>query len=179
MKQFGGRVTRRLKDLYAKSPNWRDGAFQNLTRTTTMIDLQTIPKLLYKQLCEKAGRYPNQNLPVQSLDSSALLSADGRTGFIWYGHSAVLMRLQNKTLLIDPMFGPDSSPTAPFRTGRFSSGTLQTIDQLPPVDLVLITHDHYDHLTMRVSKSWRPRPVGILLHSVSAVTLFGGVYQRT
>jgi L-ascorbate metabolism protein UlaG (beta-lactamase superfamily) len=110
------------------------------------ITLQSIPRLLYKQFWETQGRYPAQSLPVESLNSTAFPTDNGKAKFIWYGHSAVLMRMKNKTLLIDPMLGPDSSPTAPFRTKRFSSRTLEVIDQIPPVDLMLITHDHYDHL---------------------------------
>jgi L-ascorbate metabolism protein UlaG (beta-lactamase superfamily) len=66
--------------------------------------------------------------------------------YIWYGHSVLLMRINNKTILIDPMFGPDASPIAPFATKRFSSNTLKIIDELPPIDAIFLSHDHYDHI---------------------------------
>lgn len=56
------------------------------------------------------------------------------------------MQMLGKTLLIDPMLGPDTSPIAPFATKRFSDNTLELIDDFPPIDLILLTHDHYDHL---------------------------------
>ena len=65
---------------------------------------------------------------------------------IWYGHSAMLMRLNDKNILIDPMFGSDAAPIAPFKVKRFSENTLNLIDEFPVIDLVLISHDHYDHL---------------------------------
>lgn len=51
-----------------------------------------------------------------------------------------------QTILIDPMFGPDAAPIAPFKVKRFSDATLAIIDSFPEIDLVLISHDHYDHL---------------------------------
>ena len=54
--------------------------------------------------------------------------------------------MNGSTMLIDPMFGPDTTPIAPFATRRFSDNTLSIIDDLPEIDVVLITHDHYDHL---------------------------------
>jgi L-ascorbate metabolism protein UlaG (beta-lactamase superfamily) len=51
-------------------------------------------------------------------------------------------------MLIDPMLGPDAAPIAPVANKRFSQNTLDIIDQLPEIDLLLLTHDHYDHLDM-------------------------------
>jgi L-ascorbate metabolism protein UlaG (beta-lactamase superfamily) len=56
------------------------------------------------------------------------------------------MRLDNKTILIDPMFGSNAAPIAPFSVQRFSQNTLELNDEFPEIDLVLISHDHYDHL---------------------------------
>jgi L-ascorbate metabolism protein UlaG (beta-lactamase superfamily) len=58
------------------------------------------------------------------------------------------MRMAGKTLLIDPMFGPNAAPIAPFPVSRFSDNTLDLIDDLPEIDLLLLTHDHYDHLDL-------------------------------
>ncbi|MEL6926539.1 MAG: MBL fold metallo-hydrolase, partial [Bacteroidota bacterium] len=69
-----------------------------------------------------------------------------KSKIIWYGHSVVLLRMEDKTILIDPMLGPDTTPIAPIQTKRFSENTLDLIDQFPDIDLMLITHDHYDHL---------------------------------
>ena len=58
------------------------------------------------------------------------------------------MRLQGQTILIDPMLGPNASPIAPFKTKRFSENTLDLIDDFPEIDLMLLSHDHYDHLDL-------------------------------
>ncbi|HEX5169173.1 MAG TPA: MBL fold metallo-hydrolase [Cyclobacteriaceae bacterium] len=154
--QFGGRISAKLIERYSQSPHWHDGKFQNLQATTTAFSLQKLPGLLYRQICKGEGRYPVKPLPVMGFDKKKFLEPSDEIKIIWYGHSAVLMRINNTTLLIDPMLGPDAAPTAPFKIRRFSPHTLDIIDDLPPIDLVLLTHDHYDHLdlaSMRKLKS--------------------------
>ena len=56
------------------------------------------------------------------------------------------MRMNEQTLLIDPMLGGNTTPIAPIANKRFSENTLQLIDGFPEIDLLLLTHDHYDHL---------------------------------
>lgn len=145
-KQFGGRFTKKHAAAYAASPQWDGKRFLNLEETTMEINFRTMPGLLRKQFCEREGREPKQRLPILSFDKDAFLKQSEKAKFVWFGHSAILLRLNELTLLIDPMLGPDASPIAPFATKRFSEHTLEIIDQLPEIDLMLLTHDHYDHL---------------------------------
>jgi L-ascorbate metabolism protein UlaG (beta-lactamase superfamily) len=148
MKQFGGKLTQLNLNRYASSPNWKDGKFQNLEETTMAISIQSIPKLLYQQFYDNKGRIPGRDISVLPFDKDSFLQPSDKAKIIWFGHSVLLMRINNKTLLIDPMFGPDAAPSAPFSVKRFSANTLSIIDALPPIDLMLITHDHYDHLDL-------------------------------
>ena len=145
-KQFGGSVTKQLKIQYEQSANWRNGCFQNLEHTTLSVNLFDFPRVIYKQLSNKRVRQPQSPLPILPFDKKAFLAPSRKSKFIWYGHSAVLMRMEGKTLLIDPMLGPDTAPIAPIPTKRFSENTLDFIDDFPEIDLLLLTHDHYDHL---------------------------------
>ncbi len=145
-KQFGGKLSKALILEYSLSPNWRDGSFQNLETTDAVPGFLKIPQIIYKQLTNSKKKEPEAPLPVIPFSADAFLAADGKTKFIWYGHSVVLLRMNGQTLLIDPMLGPDCTPIAPFPTKRFSENTLQIIDDLPEIDLLLLTHDHYDHL---------------------------------
>ncbi len=144
--QFGGKVTKDLVKEYQKSENWKDGKFQNLEQTDLDISLWKIPGVIYKQLSSNKEKEPASPLPVLPFDKSAFLAPHPKTKFIWYGHSVVLMRMNAKTILIDPMLGPNTTPIAPIATKRFSENTLSLIDEFPEIDLVLLTHDHYDHL---------------------------------
>jgi len=144
--QFGGSPNKEWIDLYKKSENWKNGSFQNLEHTSLAGNLLDFPRIIYKQLTSLAGSEPKQNLPVLAFDKELFLAPTEKSKFIWYGHSVVLMRMANKTILIDPMLGPDTTPIAPIPTKRFSSNTLDFIDDFPEIDLLLMTHDHYDHL---------------------------------
>ncbi len=145
-KQFGGRLTDRWKSEYERSPHWKNGKFQNLISTQSGVKFHQIPGIIYRQFKNNNISTPARNLPVSPLDADAFMKDDTEFKYVWYGHSVLLMRLAGKTILIDPMFGGDCSPIGPKRTKRFSENTLDQIDTLPEIDLVLITHDHYDHL---------------------------------
>jgi len=156
-KHFGGKLTKERIAQYEKSPNWKKGAFRNLERTAIDIGVKDIPKMIYKQFFQREGREPKESLPILTLNKEAFLAPSDRAKFIWYGHSVVLMRLNGKTILIDPMLGPDASPIAPMSVKRFSKDTLDLIDDFPEIDLMLMTHDHYDHVDLASFERLKPK----------------------
>lgn len=143
--QFGGSITPELEQQYKRSKAWYKGRFRNILRTEVSFSASEAPSMIKEFFKDKHLREPNKPLPIVPFDKEAFLSSD-KPAFVWYGHSVLLLRIAGKTILIDPMLGPNASPIAPFATKRFSKGSLDIIDQLPPIDLVLMTHDHYDHL---------------------------------
>ncbi len=156
-KQFGGKVTKALIAQYEKSPNWRDGSFQNMEETSLTTSLLKMPGIIYKQLTNKTDRAPKRSLPIVPFDKTAFLAPAEKARMIWYGHSVVLMRMNNQTILIDPMLGPDTTPIAPISTKRFSENTLSLIDEFPEIDLLILTHDHYDHLDYASMQKLKPK----------------------
>jgi N-acyl-phosphatidylethanolamine-hydrolysing phospholipase D len=68
-----------------------------------------------------------------------------KTKVIWIGHSTVLINFENKIILIDPIFSERASPISFIGKKRFRPVPI-LINQIPRVDVVLITHNHYDHL---------------------------------
>ncbi len=145
-KQFGGKITKHWQEQYQLSPNWENGAFQNFVFTETALNWRKIPGVLCRQIKGHKNGNPNAPLKIQPFDAEAFLQHSNNAKYIWYGHSVVLIRLNGQTMLIDPMLGDDASPIAPMKTKRFSENTLSIIDDLPEIDLMLLTHDHYDHL---------------------------------
>ncbi|MBT3350057.1 MAG: MBL fold metallo-hydrolase [Rhodospirillaceae bacterium] len=69
-------------------------------------------------------------------------------GVTWLGHSTFLVRQGGLTILTDPFLTKYASPYPPFGPKRHSGPALR-IDQLPPIDILLISHNHYDHLDER------------------------------
>lgn len=153
--QFGGKISNADREKYSKSKHWVKDRFQNLTETSLSFSPTMIPRIIYKQLAGRKGRLPQENLAIQATDFEQFLQKD--TAFIWYGHSVLLLRMKGKNILIDPMFGPNAAPIAPGGPARFSQNTLEIIDTLPEIDLVIFSHDHYDHLDLDSYLRLRPK----------------------
>lgn len=142
---FGGKATQNLVKEYEQSPHWKNGSFQNLETTDMSLSFGDVIKILSKQFQSRKSRRPAQALPVLPFDKAAFLADSPNTKFIWYGHAALLLYMNAKTILIDPMLGPSAAPF--FNANkRFSDDTLSFIDDFPSIDLLLLSHDHYDHL---------------------------------
>lgn len=145
-KQFGAKPTKSDLENYSKSKQWDGEKFLNIENTSMNISIRTMPKLLYRQFCHTKDRTPKVPLKIIPFDKEAFEKPSQSTQFIWYGHSVLLLRMNSLTILIDPMFGSNAAPISPFPIKRFSENTLDIIDELPTIDLVLLSHDHYDHL---------------------------------
>lgn len=146
--EFGAKVSPKDLKNFEKSAQWNGKIFENYSKTSIAIGLKDIPSLLYKQFFDKAGREPSSPIPIKAFDKKTFLANTDEPKAVWFGHSVILLRINGLTILCDPMFGPDTAPIAPFPSKRYSENTLNIIDDLPPIDLVLLTHDHYDHLDL-------------------------------
>ncbi|MEZ4327807.1 MAG: MBL fold metallo-hydrolase [Polyangiales bacterium] len=90
-------------------------------------------------------RRPDQALPVESPRDVWTRPVDSGLRMTWLGHSTVLIELDGLRVLTDPVFGERVSPVSFSGPKRFHR-TPVTLAQLPPLDAVLLSHDHYDHL---------------------------------
>ncbi|MCA0931878.1 MBL fold metallo-hydrolase [Lutimonas saemankumensis] len=167
--QFGGKVSKNEKKLLKASKNWKKGKFLNLEKTTMELKLSGIPGLIRESNKTKKTQNPKSNLQILAFNNENF-QKDGEPKFIWYGHSVLLLQINDRNLLIDPMFGPDASPVGPIRTKRFSESSLDLIDRLPELDAILLTHDHYDHLDFESIRKLKQKvdlflvPLGVSRH---------------
>ena len=107
----------------------------------------TVP-FLFRRMTGLARRRPGAPPAVANdgalLRGNALHSAPTAT---WIGHATVLMQMDHVTFLTDPIWSTTASPLSFFGPRRFVPPPL-ALDALPPVDFVLISHNHYDHLDL-------------------------------
>lgn len=83
---------------------------------------------------------------------AGLAAAEGRDSVTWLGHAAFLIRLGGRTILCDPWLSDHASPLRGFGPRRYAPPGIP-VDRLPPVDLLLLSHCHYDHLCTRTLKA--------------------------
>ena len=128
-----------------RSPNYRDGAFRNPDATTTLATGSTW-KMLRRWLAGHEQRVPPAPMPIVTLTSASFAQppASGLRA-TWLGHSTVLVEIDGARILFDPVWARRASPSSLVGPARFHAPPL-AIEDLPALDAVVATHDHYDHL---------------------------------
>ncbi|RNI32465.1 hypothetical protein EFA69_03840 [Rufibacter immobilis] len=173
--QFGAAAQGQSLERLQKSPQYRDGKFHNTSPTPMMDESPLLDKvkIFAKFLGGVEGSSPTDPLPMATLTKEDFLSDTSTTPKItWFGHSAVLLELDGKRIFADPMLGQRASPVSFIGSKRFSDQLPIKIEDLPPLDVVLLSHDHYDHLDHGTIKKLKEKtkhffvPLGVAAHLV-------------
>lgn len=113
---------------------------------------------------------PDEPLPADGRLATRLrVPPEGGLRVSWIGHSTMLIEIDGKRILTDPMFSDRASPVTWAGPLRFGPPALE-IDELPEIDAVLISHDHYDHLDVASIRALDERgvrffvPLGVGAH---------------
>ena len=159
---FGAAANGKRMERISKSPNFKNGRFQNPVETKMQTDDMPFFKVMKEFLFTKGDRIPADTLKVKTID----LSQFGRGGqdvkICWLGHSTFLIEIDGKIILTDPIFSKRVSPFSFFGTESFPYSEKYTLEKLPRIDLVLISHDHYDHLDYQTIKKLKDSQVPFL-----------------
>ena len=99
------------------------------------------------------------NLPAMQTDPAALGAPGNNPSVTWVGHATMLVRLAGKNMLFDPIFSERASPVG-FAGPRRIVPLPIDIPQLPRIDVVMISHNHYDHLDAESIKRLAAMPQG-------------------
>jgi len=142
--KFGkGPSWRRLEKI-KQSPNFKNGKFQNLTYTPTLAEGHSWFKVLYEAYIKNKPRhYPTDIIP--SLKTDLLNLPIDSDVLVWFGHSSYFIQIDGKRILVDPVFSGNASPI-PLTVKSFKGTDIYTVDDLPYIDYLFISHDHYDHV---------------------------------
>ncbi|MBB2948861.1 L-ascorbate metabolism protein UlaG (beta-lactamase superfamily) [Actinoplanes lutulentus] len=151
--QIGGKMSGPRRTRVEASPQFADGKFRNNVPTATGIPLSAVPRVAAAVFTGGAARRPHQPVP---LVSAAATDARG-LHVTWYGHSTALIEIEGQRVLLDPVWSERCSPSQLAGPKRLHQPPVALAD-LPPVDAVVISHDHYDHLDMASIQTLAGRP---------------------
>jgi len=146
MKSFGGKSKGARLERMRASPNWAGERFRNVHPVLPGLrDPNTPMPSLKEFVCGGERRVPRGPLPSASPLDAWTRSPQSGLRATWLGHSTVLIEIDGLRVLTDPVWGPRASPSTLVGPKRFQP-VPAAIRALPPVDVVLVSHDHYDHL---------------------------------
>src|SRR5215218_9315188 len=139
-----GAHRRRLRRVVSRSAQFSDGTFHNRMPTPALAPANTRDGLLRQWHEERHVGLPGGPIPLATTefpDEPAELSVT------WLGHASALLEIDGQRLLVDPVWGHRVSPSPVFGPTRLHEPPMP-IEDLPSVDAILISHDHYDHLDL-------------------------------
>lgn len=148
-----------------KSPNYVDGAFRNLIDTPKFTqDASTLSILINHLRNPPERRVPEGLVPSAKTDLKALdLSTDM---VVWLGHSSYYIQLGGRKILLDPILSDHAAPFSSLNKA-FAGTNIYSAEDIPEVDYLLISHEHWDHLDYPTAESLKNKvnhvvcPLGI------------------
>lgn len=151
--------------VYKASENYQNGTFENNNPVNMTVEGFTFSKAVDFFL--NTSRKPDKDLPAFHLTANSFKSESQDLQIVWLGHSSMILDIDGVRILIDPVF--DNAAPVPFVVKRFQPSPIKRTE-LPEVDAVVISHDHYDHLEMKTIKYLTTRvkhfivPLGVGTH---------------
>jgi L-ascorbate metabolism protein UlaG (beta-lactamase superfamily) len=167
---FGSSARGERLERMKRSLQWKDGIFHN----TEPMWNNTSPSALVSAMAngskDSVPDDPQQDIPVIFGDGRAFKTPP-KSGLriTWFGHSSLLIEIDGKRILTDPIWGPSPFPITWLGPSRWYDPPV-ALEDLPALDAVVISHDHYDHLdyaTFQVIKEWETIfyvPLGVGAH---------------
>lgn len=153
------------KERIQVSPNYKDGMFQNQEPTPQFTgDTASTTGTLWRFLTQKDTlRVPQQPIPAVKTDLNGLPTDSD--WLVWFGHSSYLFCLNGKRYLVDPLLKPEWPSSVMLKA--FPGTDIYRPDDLPDIDVLIITHEHWDHMDYATLRDIRGRvkqvvcPLGI------------------
>jgi L-ascorbate metabolism protein UlaG (beta-lactamase superfamily) len=142
--KFGKRPNKEAIKRLEKSPQFKNGSFTNTNHTPDLTEGVSYYKVLKEFLIDKKPRkIPEDSLPSKQTDLLHLNPEEDV--YVWFGHSSYFIQMDGKKILIDPVFSGNASPLK-FTTKSFKGSDVYSVEDIPDLDYLFITHDHWDHL---------------------------------
>jgi len=127
------------------SPQFHNNTFQNQSPTPQLTGGATMTGVIKDFFFGKHERKAPSGL-IPSLKSDLEDPNPDEPVITWFGHSSYLLQINGRNILVDPVFSERTSPVQFAGTAAFPGSNVYTADDMPNIDILLLTHDHYDHL---------------------------------
>jgi L-ascorbate metabolism protein UlaG (beta-lactamase superfamily) len=167
---FGGRPGKHTLDRMKKSKDYQDGKFHN-RQDTPMYDKNiSFWSVIRGFMSGTENGKPAEPVNVVPFDQQNFIGSSLGLSLVWFGHSTVMLNIKGYIILTDPVFSKRISPVKFMGTTSFPYSHDFNPDDLPEIGLVLISHDHYDHLDMQTIKKISHKvksfyvPLGVAAH---------------
>ncbi|MEO9966779.1 MAG: MBL fold metallo-hydrolase [Reichenbachiella sp.] len=145
--QIGEKPSGELLERVVASKQYKEDKFHNAVKTNTEFPFLKYFTVMYQMMTNTKGREPERQIKTVAFDAEQWESrSEDEIMMSWFGHSSVLIKMQGKTILADPVFGDRASMFSFMGPKKFDYSQHMDVSQLPEIDLVIISHDHYDHL---------------------------------
>ncbi len=127
---------------FAANANYSNGQFQNLEKNNFKV-AKALKKSSYLKFLFGRSNAPDVELPTHKLTKNSFSSVPEEFAFYWLGHAMIIGEMSQVRFITDPVF--DNAAPLPGLLKRYVASPISR-EELPELDLVLISHDHYDHL---------------------------------
>jgi L-ascorbate metabolism protein UlaG (beta-lactamase superfamily) len=169
---FGKNPSGQLLAIIEKEANYRNGQFQNLSPTSLLQERGAVFKTIRDNF-----RKPKENTPLKPLPFENFKlpnSTAGNLYYSWFGHSSYFLEYNSFNILVDPVFSGAASPVRGIAKA-FEGADNTKAKHFEAIDLLILTHDHYDHLDYKTILELNPKVKHILtsLGVASHLTYWG------
>jgi L-ascorbate metabolism protein UlaG (beta-lactamase superfamily) len=163
---FGHRATGARRARMERSPQWKNGHFENPEPLKN-----DVVGSVTGALASSPHGSPKDQVPVAAVDVKRFAEPPPRgLRVTWFGHSSLLVEIDGRRILTDPVWSERIGPMTYVGPTRWYAPLVQLLE-LPAIDAVLVSHDHYDHLdqrTIQAMKGWTKTrfvvPLGVGAH---------------
>jgi L-ascorbate metabolism protein UlaG (beta-lactamase superfamily) len=153
--KFGKHPSGERLNRIKQSPNYKNGSFQNLSHTPDLTEGTSYYTVGKEFFFDKKPRIrPIDTIP--SLQTDLLNLDPNKDVLVWFGHSSYFMQVDGKRILVDPVLSGFASPI-PSGTKAFKGTNNYSVKDIPEIDFLFLSHDHWDHLDYETVKLLQPK----------------------
>ncbi len=153
--KFGKLPSGERLERIQRSSNYRDGSFQNQSFTPVISEGVSYASVGKEMLLNKKVRVTPVD-PLPSVKTNLHNLDITQDILVWFGHSSYFLQLDGKRILVDPVFSGYASPFK-FSVKAFKGSNIYSPEDIPEIDYLFISHDHWDHLDYETICALKPK----------------------